>query len=312
MEKLIRRALASPGLSRISRSLYGLPGYARVARFASRSLLARRGRVLTSRAGYPLWVDGRTYESVVRYLRDDYEPELTALVSALLDEGGSFVDIGANIGHYTLVAASVVGPGGWVCAVEPDPETFYALERNVAVAGCENVECVDLAVLDSARDVRLYRSGLGGALNSVYDSSITGARPVMVRSTTLDELVAGRRVDGVKIDVEGAEQDVLRGARTVLEANPDAWVIVEWRPWFAAQLTGGGPFELPEELWRSGLRTVLLDHDGRAVGELTTADPGLDHSANYNLLAARDPEKLLERVASRQRDVAQATAIPRT
>ena len=77
-----------------------------------------------------------------------WEPEMTAYVEATLRPGGVFIDVGANIGYYSMLASRLVGPSGSVVAIEPSPTNFSELKRNIALNHALNIRAIDMAVGD--------------------------------------------------------------------------------------------------------------------------------------------------------------------
>jgi FkbM family methyltransferase len=125
-------------------------------------------------------------------------------------------DIGANVGSYTLLAARLVGPSGAVVSVEPLPENLRYLERHVEINGLHNVRIIPAAATDRVGTLRFQ-----GTSDRVT-SHIAPDGDVIVDGTTVDALVANpdlRAPDFLKIDVEGAEAGVLRGATETLAAH---------------------------------------------------------------------------------------------
>ena len=151
-----------------------------------------------------------------------YEPDETPFVIGRLRPGDVFLDVGANVGYYALLAAEAVGPRGAVHAFEPVPANCAALRANVALNNLENVTTNEMAVGDgAARELTLYiRAGAeNSGWASVTRSETRPGEPVRVPATTLDEFVGDRgieRVALVKIDAEGAEPLVLRGGARLL------------------------------------------------------------------------------------------------
>jgi FkbM family methyltransferase len=130
--------------------------------------------------------------------------------------GSTVVDVGANIGFFSLRFARWVGPGGHVIAIEPEQHNLDTLRRRVTRAGLDSaVDCVQAAAADRAGELRL-------ALNPAHpgDHRIA-AEGEPIRAVTIDDLTVGdtRPVSLVKIDVQGAEMMVLSGARRVVAAN---------------------------------------------------------------------------------------------
>lgn len=149
--------------------------------------------------------------------------------------GDIVADVGAHIGLYTIALANRVGPKGRVFAFEPDPENFAALKAHVALNGVsDNVELIQAAV--GAHDGYVpFLSGGGSESRTIHAS---GNETPMVRCVRLDTVFRGRRVDILKIDVEGHEERVLEGTAELLrdmrrsprviciEVHPYAWPAV--------------------------------------------------------------------------------------
>jgi len=154
-----------------------------------------------------------------------YEPETVALLSALLSEGMTYVDVGANIGHHALIAASRVGDRGAIHAFEPAPAMFEALRRNMSRNGYRNVSCNNCALGDQAGLAQFHLADIShSCAHSLGRTVHVTDRQVSVRVRTLDDYFVTapiNRLDVLKVDVEGAELMVLRGAeRTIRQFRP--------------------------------------------------------------------------------------------
>jgi FkbM family methyltransferase len=147
----------------------------------------------------------------------DNEANILALLRAAdLREGEQVVDLGAYSGDTTYFFAKAVGPRGRVLAVEPDPESFAALERNVREQGLDNVATEPSAVWDQAGTI-VFQSG--GVTTSRVATDELSTRTVSVPTRTLEALLERHgfgRVDFLKMDIEGAEFTVLPQAREIL------------------------------------------------------------------------------------------------
>jgi FkbM family methyltransferase len=161
-----------------------------------------------------------------------YEPPVSRVMQRLAPRGGTVVDAGANWGYFSLLAASAVGDRGTVIALEPDPRHLARLERNVEINGFTNVSALQVAA--GSNDGRVTLAGYDDDADNRGTSRITdtvSAHPFDVSCTTIDRLTASRaRVDAVKIDVEGAELDVLTGMRDGLAAGRYAAIVLELHP----------------------------------------------------------------------------------
>ena len=150
-------------------------------------------------------------------------------------EGMTVVDLGANVGYYTLLAASIVGPRGKVYAIEPVPENFEQLRRHVRLNGYEPiVETFELAISDTVGTTRMYL-GLASNLHTlvdVDDEPAGAAKPTIeVQTTTLDRFLAAKRpVEFLRMDIEGGEVLVFDGMQELLKRSKRPQILFEVHP----------------------------------------------------------------------------------
>lgn len=203
-----------------------------------------------------------------------WEPHVTAWMHETLVRGNVFVDVGANVGYFTLLGAKLVGPEGLVVAVEAHPELARILHRNVVINGVYGyVTTHNRAAWSESTQLEFHvRENFAGN-SSVGTIDAVGLarlgdteRAVQVEAVPLDELLAGlpRPVDVIKIDVEGAEVHALTGLRRTLEANPQITIMFEWA---RAQIesVGDTPQALAEIIDSYGFKLRLLE-TGETVG----------------------------------------------
>jgi len=164
-----------------------------------------------------------------------YEFWKTRLVERIVHEGMTILDVGANVGYYTLLTARLVGPTGRVLAFEPHPEVLHWLSRSVNANGYDNAELFSCALSDASGTVEFYpgrHSGWGSTLFHP-ESANQRLKPFAVEARTLDDVLNGLgvdRVDLIKVDVEGTEAKVLAGARrTLRDLSPMMLVDVDLR-----------------------------------------------------------------------------------
>jgi FkbM family methyltransferase len=184
---------------------------------------------------------------------------LHRLMDAAIRPGATIVDVGANVGYNTVYASRRVGPTGRVVAIEPAGDNIAVLRENIAANGLDNVVVLPVAA-GRAHEVRdLFLRGETSAVNSLFRESVyaavTGVEPVRV--APLDDLVDADP-DLVKIDVEGAELDVLAGMTRLLR-RPAIRLIVEWHPGLQAA-AGYAPDALPRLLLDHGLTVHAAWH----------------------------------------------------
>lgn len=183
--------------------------------------------------------------------------------------GMTVVDAGANVGWNAVRAARLVGAAGRVVAVEPTPDTLAVLLRNVAACGLSTIEVAPVAAGRAAGTAELFVRGGVSAVNSLYPESRFAqvTQVLQVPVVPLDALVEG--VAGVvKIDVEGAELEVLAGMERLLAA-PGLVLIVEWDPVLQA-MAGLEPDALPRWLLARGWQLQAASH--WAVRELQAGE----------------------------------------
>jgi FkbM family methyltransferase len=184
---------------------------------------------------------------------------MCALLDAVLRPGETFADVGANIGVVAAYASRRVGPKGRVFAIEPAADNLHVLHENLARNELTNVTALDLAAGRRRESRQFYLRGDISAVNSLFPQScyaqVTGVAPVNV--APLDELVEGT-ADVVKIDVEGAELDVLGGMPRLLAA-PGVRLVIEWHP-VLQEAAGYAQDELPRTLLDAGFRIDAVGH----------------------------------------------------
>ena len=165
-----------------------------------------------------------------RFLSGAYERPVQEAIASMVRFGHVCYDIGANLGFFSLLFGRFAGPGGLIYAFEPVPGNADAIDRNARLNGLANVKILRIALcqVDGTEQLLLARHVGGATLQSAgVPPDHTGS--LMVRTAAVDTLVKNRAIPPpniVKIDVEGAELDVLRGMERVLRTWGPA-VIVE-------------------------------------------------------------------------------------
>lgn len=180
--------------------------------------------------GYPRTVRGipfRLDESLRRF-NTDGEEELQSALEKHLKPGSLFVDVGANFGLHSLLACHLVGEQGAVLAVEPVPANLRLLRRNLHLNGFTQRSRIVAKALVAEPCGELEMTVEPGLSPAATLSASTDGKTVLVPTTTLDDCLSGevRLPSLVKIDVEGAEHEVLKGARSLLERGPTLLVEV--------------------------------------------------------------------------------------
>jgi FkbM family methyltransferase len=166
------------------------------------------------------------------FLYGTFEISETRLVQAFLRPGMTFLDVGAHIGYYTLIAARLVGDTGRVHSFEPGTQMRAHLEANVARNDLHNVEIHAQALAEQTGEVGFYPSELASnqGISSIVAPGDGRAAPVTVPCLSLDDFanrLGGRRIDFLKMDIEGAELQVIRGGQRFFGAKDAPPMIFE-------------------------------------------------------------------------------------
>ena len=187
--------------------------------------LLRPARVRV-RGGFTMLLDPRDLVPLSLLRSGEWQPEVWDALAPALPKGAVFLDVGAHIGTFTLKASRQVGPEGKAVAFEPNPETLALLRDNVSANRMDNVTVEGIACTDQEQQLTLYAAptiNTGASslsqTNAAYGSG-PPPRPFQVRGRPIDDVVRElnlSRVDAIKIDVEGAELQVLRGAVETLK-----------------------------------------------------------------------------------------------
>jgi FkbM family methyltransferase len=198
-----------------------------------------------------------------------WESHVTGWMQQTLRPGDAFVDVGANIGYFTLLAAQTVGATGRVVAVEAHPGLAELLRRNVVINGVHGrVAVFEKAAWSEAAKLRFHQRAHYSANSSVGSigedalADLDDTEDVIdVEGVPLDDLLAGlARVDVVKVDVEGAEVHAFTGMETTLRSNPNITVLFEWSPAQIRNL-GDDPAALIDQLAGYGFRFRLMESE---------------------------------------------------
>jgi FkbM family methyltransferase len=152
-------------------------------------------------------------------------------------EGDTVIDVGANVGRYTILSSKIVGSRGRVIAIEPDPNTFHLLKKNIEVNKCTNVTAINCAAYsEDLESLRLFcpsRDCGTSIYNTVMEERTSTEKFINVPAAKLDSIVrqefalCEHKINWIKIDVEGAELEVLKGAEMILSKSKDISVLIE-------------------------------------------------------------------------------------
>jgi FkbM family methyltransferase len=229
----------------------------------------------------------------IHYSLAENEPLTSNHISKIIHnacaEGNIVIDVGANIGWYTLQYAKLVGSKGKVFAFEPVSENFELLKRNVAENNYKNISCVQKAVSNQVKKVTMELSSRIGD-HRIIQNTTSQKTTIQVDCTTLDIFFKEKnKIDFLKIDAEGFDFFVLEGAKQIIEKNRNIVIFIEFNP-YLLNLNSVKPETLIDFLRFHGF--VLYDvenirHAPSTIPELLKYNDGTRTSMT-NLLCIRN------------------------
>ncbi|MFN7914586.1 MAG: FkbM family methyltransferase [Vicinamibacterales bacterium] len=228
--------------------------------------LRREGRRIGKTAvrtifGYRMALDLGDWVDQYIYLTGQYEEPTTEVVKALVRPGDAAVDVGANIGYFSLLLANITGTSGAVWAFEPVPGTNQRLRQNVALNNASTITVRNEAVADNDTEQDIFagpedHSGIA-SLRPVDGSTHSVTVPVRRLTSCLPANTVPRLI---KIDVEGAEYLALQGMKDILSAHhPD--IVLEVSTEYLAEM-GHSPVQIHQELAALGYRMYMIAWEG--------------------------------------------------
>jgi FkbM family methyltransferase len=239
-----------------------------------RTLIPERSKIVTIN-GYKMHVrieKGHDIDGIAQHLIFDgeYDPFTTEMFKKIVKPEMVVLDIGANIGYYSLLAASLVGCNGKVWAFEPEPHNFANLQDNLELNGYNNVILVNKAVSNDSGMASLYISDMESGEHSLIPCQGRFTAKLTVSTVRLDDMFGtNTRIDVIKTDTEGNDICVLEGARDTINANSDIKVFTEFWP-EGTKAAGYSPEDYWDLLKALGFKYIyLLDEFKKQAIEAT-------------------------------------------
>ena len=211
-----------------------------------------------------MYVHGQQDRYVSCRIREDgiWEPYETSLLMSFLQPGDVFVDVGANIGYFPVIAASLVGDTGAVFAFEPDPRNFELLQANLRLNRCEQcVSAIGAGLAEKAGAGRLFLSADNAGDHQIFAAG-EKRKSLPISLLQGSEYLRGRlqRLDLLKVDVQGAEYSVMAGLLSLLRELPRLpRIILELTP-LSLRQAGASGRALIELLADLGQPLWIIDH----------------------------------------------------
>jgi len=221
---------------------------------------------------------------------EDYSEYVSLIIEKACQKNSIVIDVGANIGWYTLQYARYVGSNGKIYAFEPVKENFQLLKKNISKNGYENVIPINKAVSNEVSTVKMELSDRIGDHRIVNNVDSTDKTIIEVDCTTLDNSFPhNTKIDFLKIDAEGQDLNVLLGAKRLIDENPQIVIFVEFNPFLLRQ-NNIEPIKLLEFLESHNFQIYDEEKNPNQqslVSELIKYDDGKSYSLT-NLICIRN------------------------
>lgn len=287
----LRRLADGTGIGR-------LPGVAAVYRWVM-NLVHPSGITQISTADFPLWINasgGGLHQILLE--QGVYEPETTEIMKEIIKPGMTILDIGANIGYFSMLFGKRVGPTGRIVCFEPAPENVDLLKRNIDLNKLDDrMTVVASCVGDSNNPVTLHLDSTNQGNHSLSQANVvTEKSTINVPCTTIDTYLTAHplpHIDLLKMDVQGAELQVLHGMTVTLNAHPKMSMVMEYWP-FGLRNTGANPADVLTILRKAGYHFRDIEHMDEPIDQLTNeqliarCDAKRSGKGWVNLLAQRN------------------------
>lgn len=212
--------------------------------------------MVKTKFGFKMFVDpcDRFISQAIKK-RGFYDRRGSAIIKNALKNGDVFINVGAHIGYFSLLAASRVGNEGHVFAFEPAPANFHLLLKNITLNKCENITAIRRAVLEKEKKVNLYFSDTNTGDHRVYKPS-EKRKFIEIDAINLDNFFDKRnkRIDFIKIDVQGSEMSVLKGMKKILKKKTLKMFIEFWPHGITAN--GDDPRKLLDLIVENGFKII--------------------------------------------------------
>jgi FkbM family methyltransferase len=256
-------------MKRIIKSIIGAAGYL-LAMLRGRHPSQMWGRVFDLRkkifvdlSGYGVYVMPGDYIGDAILKAKAYEPHVTALIRTTLKKDDVFLDLGANVGYFTLLAASLVKDAGKVIAFEPNPQNQQLLYASIVKNGFSNIKVYPYAVSDSETLLRFTTVGSNGGV--VTDFSKDQRYFLLVQAVVLDDMLTNEaRIDVVKIDIEAHEPSAIRGMAALINRHKPK-IITEYHPWAMQLNNAEAPLEYLQQIYSFGYSLSIIEPTGNLL-----------------------------------------------
>ena len=197
-----------------------------------------------------------------------FEPHVASALRDVLKQGSVFIDLGANIGYFSLMASTLVGPAGRIISIEPNVKNLELFHASIVENGMKNIVVLPVAASNSPQILRLQSFGSNGFLEAPVPGQ---ARAQYIQTVVLDEiLISVPRIDSIKMDIEGYEPLALQGMLLILKKHKPV-IITEFSPWHIEHRCGLSPQKYLDQLAALEYGLSIIEPSGQITSEKSPA-----------------------------------------
>lgn len=218
-----------------------------------------------------------------------FEPYTTEVIKQNISNGDLVMDIGANIGYFTLIMAKGIRENGKVFSFEPEPKNFELLKKNVEINNYSNVILEKKAIGNKTGIAKLYLADkkdniFYSGLHRIFRSDLVSqiSNPISINIIKLDDylqdLKSIKKIRLIKIDVEGAEFDVLKGMSKILDGNKEIKIVMEFSSENLKDY-GSNPSDVMDFLINKGFKLSIINEVEKRMEEVTGIKGIIDSEA---------------------------------
>jgi len=190
-----------------------------------------------------------------------YEPHVTSILSKTLEEGDVFLDLGANIGYFSLLASSLIGGSGKVISFEPNSQNLQLLYSSIVENEFSNIYVYPFAVSDTNQILKITSFGSNGFLTT---PELSQRNCQFTQSIVIDKILQNEeRINVIKIDIEGCEPLALNGLKDIISKHKPI-IFTEFSPWHIEHRSKSNPFEYLLQMFSHGYCLSVIEKSGCA------------------------------------------------
>ena len=218
-----------------------------------------------------------------------FEPHTTQVIKQNISSGDIVIDIGANIGYFTLIMAKGIRENGKVFSFEPEPKNFELLKKNVEINNYSNVILEKKAIGNKTGTAKLYLADrknnvFSSGMHRIFRSDLVSqiADPILINIIKLDDYLQDlkfiKKIRLIKIDVEGAEFDVLKGMNKILDENKEIKIVMEFSSENLEDY-GSNAYDVVDFLMNKGFKLSVINEVEKRMEEVTGIKEIIDSEA---------------------------------